>query len=654
MRIDLNQPALTREQRAQLQEMWKRCVKRIIASTTLAGSGHPGGSLSALHILLMLYATLNHRPEDPAWEQRDRIIVSMGHISPGVYSVLCEFGYFEEDEFLLEFRRVGSPFAGHVEHCVPGVEWNTGNLGQGLSAAAGIALAEKLKKNNPSWVVALMGDGEQQKGQITEARRFAVKYGLSNLIGIVDRNHRQIGGDTEKVMPQRVRAEYEAAGWNVVYVEDGNDFDQIFNAFKKVFLRQVKNPDTPTVIVARTVMGKGISFMENNAKYHGMPLSEDEAERALQELGITNPIPQLKSKRKTHTNFRPFFKYPRKKVQIDVGKPRTYGADEKLDNRSAYGAVLEDLARLNNLNSVPKVLGFSCDLEGSVKMNKFHQVCEKAFYECGIQEHHAAVASGAISKEGFLTFFSTFGVFGVCETYNQQRLNDLNETSLKVVCTHLGLDVGEDGPTHQCIDYIGLLKNLFGWFVFLPADPNQTDRIVRYAAQIDGNVFVGMGRSKTPVITDLKGKPFFAGDYRFEPGKADWVREGDDIAIMSYGTLLSHATRASDILRDKHGIGAAVINCASIKPFDRKAVLEAAKRRVIITVEDHHVDTGLGAIVSSILAEEGIPCRCVRMGITRYGQSGKPAELFRWLGIDTDGIVRAALNVYRKKASVSA
>lgn len=644
LRIDINQEKLLDEQKEQLNAMWLRCIRRIIASTTLAGSGHPGGSMSSLHILLLLYSILRHRPDNPSWPDRDRLVVSMGHISPGVYSVLAEFGYFSEEEMILEFRRAGSSFAGHVEHCVPGIEWNTGNLGQGLSAGTGMALALKLK-NHPARVAVLMGDGEQQKGQIAEARRFAVKYKLSNLIGIVDRNHRQIGGDTDEVMPQSVRAEYEAARWNVIYVPNGHDFDELFSALQKALLKKVPDPDHPTVIVARTTMGKGVSFMENKEKYHGSPLSEEEAAKAFEELGIENPIPHFKDMKKSHTLFRPGYCEPILYPSIDVGDPRIYDPFVKTDNRSAYGAVLEDLARLNNREGeTPKILGFSCDLEGSVKMTGFRKLSPWAFFECGIQEHHAATLSGAISKEGFVAFFSTFGVFGGCETYNQHRLNDINNTQLKLVCTHLGLDVGEDGQTHQCIDYIGLFRNLFGWSVFIPADPNQTDRIVRFAAKTPGNIFVGMGRSKVPVITDAMGKPFFGNGYVFTPGKFDWVRHGEAGAIMTCGPLLIHAVKAWERLSGE-GIRPSVINCASIKPFDRDSVIRAAQFGFILTVEDHHIDTGIGSMVATIIAEEGLSCRLMRLGVKHYGSSGSPSELYRIEGIDSEEIVRKFIEV---------
>ncbi len=317
----------------------------------------------------------------------------------------------------------------------------------------------------------------------------------------------------------------------------------------------------------------------------------------------------------------------------------------KTDNRSAYGAALEDLARHNNMGDVPKILGFSCDLESSVKMEQFHRLSENAFFECGIQEHHAATVAGAASREGYVAFFSTFGVFAACETYNQHRLNDINQTHLKVVTTHCGLDVGEDGQTHQCIDYIGLMQNIFGFSIFVPADPNQTDRIVRYAAAHRGNFFVAMGRSKLPVLTDENGSPLYGGAYRFEPGRADWVRKGEDGAILSHGTTVIEAVKARKELAEKHGLLLSVINFASIKPIDVDAILEASRTGLVVTVEDHHVDTGLGARVAVALAEAGAVCRFVRLGVKNYGLSGKPSHLYRLEGIDAEGITRTILEV---------
>ncbi len=642
MRIDINQQeSLTESQIDALKEMRNRCAKRILLATTLAKSGHPGGSLSSIDTLLVLYSIMNHRPEEPRWVDRDRLIVSIGHISPGVYSTLSEFGYFKEEDFIEEFRRAGSAWAGHVERVVPGVEWNTGNLGQGLSAGVGFSLAShRLGRHNKT--IVLMGDGEQQKGQVAEARRFAAKYRLTNLIGIVDRNHLQIGGDTEDVMPVRVRDEYAAAGWNVIYVPNGHDYQAIYKALRRAWTKQHLEPDMPTVLVVRTVMGKGVSFMENKAKYHGSPLPEDDCRRALEEIGW--PAEELdvwKAKRKERVTILPVREPGLDVPSIDQGVPILYGADKKTDCRSAYGAALQDLAERNNLaGNAPKIIGFSCDLEGSVKMQGFHKVSPNAFFETGIQEHHAAACAGAASLEGVVPFFSTFGVFAVAETYNQHRLSDQNHTNIKVVSTHLGLDVGEDGPTHQSIDYLGLLSNLFGFSIFMPADPNQTDRIVRYAAAHKGNVFVGMGRSKMDIVTDEQGAPFFGTDYKFTPGKADLLRKGGQATIITYGALVPYVMEAHKLLK-QDGIDAAVLNMASLKPIDEEAIIEAAERGPIVTAEDHVVNTGLGSMVSRVLVSKGIACKMLNLGVSRYGSSGKPADLYKMQGLDPESIAKS-------------
>ena len=635
--------ALDNEDRALLEEMWKRCAARIILSTTLAGSGHPGGSLSSLHILLVLYSMIRHRAQGPRWGERDRVLISMGHISPGVYSVLAEFGYISEEAFLTEFRRAGSPCAGHVEQAVPGVEWNTGNLGQGLSAGSAMALAQKLKGQEQARTFVVMGDGEQQKGQVGEARRFAVKYGLSNLVAIVDRNHLQIGGSTEEVMPVKVREEYQVAGWNVVYCPNGNDFELAYKALRAAILKEDLEESLPTVVVSRTVMGYGISFMEGKARYHGSPLKKDDAKKALEEIGADTRLLDQWAKRRegksikaTHCSCPPV-SYP----AIDTGDPRLYGPDDLTDCRSAYGNVLKDLAALNNNGQVPRILGVSCDLEGSVKMGGFHKVSPGAFFEAGIQEHHAAVLAGALSREGFSVFFSTFGVFAVAETYNQQRLNDLNGTQVKIVATHLGLDVGEDGPTHQSIDYVGLLRNLFGFSIFIPADPNQTDRIVRYVAGQPGNAFVGMGRSKLPIILKEDGTPFFDQGYEFEPGRADWIRRGKKATIVAYGSVMPEVMEAWRLLKEE-GLDVGVLNMASLKPVDRAALIEAGGLGPVVTVEDHIPGTGLGGIAAKVFVEEGVlPPGFKAIGVKCYGSSGAPKDLYRMEGLDARSIMES-------------
>lgn len=640
LQLNLNNEQLSTEELNQLAEMRKRCARRILLSTSLASSGHPGGSLSTLDLLLTTYGCISHKADEPLWEDRDRVVMSIGHVSPGVYAVLAEYGYFTEQDFLSGFRREGSGFPGHVERIVPGVEWDTGNLGQGLSTGVGMAMAMKLKGMKQK-VIVYMGDGELQKGQSAEAMRFAHKYKLGNLIVIVDRNRLQICGPTHDIMPMKVSDLFKASGWNCEELEDGHDYQQIFSTFSRVFAGQTDDSSLPTVINAKTIMGKGVSFMENLAKYHGSPLKNEQLDEALNELGVENDFDKWAELRKqpvsTGTRLENQVCYPK----IDPGTPVTYDADTKTDNRSAYGTALLGLAEANNdPQGKAKIVGVSCDLEGSVKMGGFRKHMEESFLECGIQEHHAATMAGAISRENLVSFFSTFGVFAVSEVYNQNRINDINHTNVKVVATHLGLDVGEDGPTHQGIDYVGLMRNYFNFSIFLPADPNQTDRITRYVGITPGNHFVGMGRSKINMILAEDGTPFFGGDYEFEPGRADWVRKGTDGTIITYGALTTNVMEAWQQL-SAEGVSVAVLVAASVSPFDRQSVIEAARNGPILTVEDQHIDTGLGAIVATILAEEGISTGFKRLGVTRYGSSGKPADLYAAQGLDSAGIVSA-------------
>jgi len=640
LQLDMQAPELSGPQLQALREMRIRCASNILLSTSLAASGHPGGSLSSLDMLLVTYGCIRHDAKNPDWEERDRVVVSMGHISPGVYSTLAEYGYFTVNDFLGGFRRTGSGFPGHVERIVPGVEWDTGNLGQGLSTAVGIAHAFKIQ-GRPNKVIVFMGDGEQQKGQISEAIRFANKYQLDNLIVVIDRNHLQICGSTEEIMPQSIRQSYAINNWSVKYLEDGHDYNRYFQALADAYTRPCGKP---TVIVARTIMGKGISFMENLAKYHGSPLNASLLADALQELGVANEIEKWQALRAlpvaTHT-IRPFVA---KVPELVPGAPIVYGADSKTDNRSAYGNALQGLAEANNVNGVIKISGISCDLEGSVKMGGFRKHSPGAYIEAGIQEHHAASMAGGMSSVDMVPFFSTFGAFALSEVYNQTRINDFNHTNVKVVATHVGLDVGEDGPTHQCIDYLGLTRNFFRFSVFMPADPNQTDRIIRFAATHPGNVFVGMGRSITPVIVKEDGTPFYDADYTFQAGKADWLRRGSDATIITYGALTPAVMEAWGLLQQA-GKSVAVLNMASLAPLDTEAVLEAANNGPIVTVEDHHIDTGVGAMVALVLAEAGKAVPFKRCGVKFYGGSGQPAELYARQGLDAASIAATVMSL---------
>ncbi len=605
----------------------------ILKMTTLAKSGHPGGSLSSIDFLLVLYNLINIDPKNPKLENRDRVIISNGHISPAVYATLGLMDFFDLDDAISQFRLAGSIFEGHIEPDVPGVEWASGNLGQGLSAGCGFALACKQKEIENNLFV-IMGDGEQQKGQLSEARRFAVKYHLNNITAFCDYNQLQICGDINKIMPQNIFENYVSDGWDVIEI-DGHDLNEIQNAI----FDAVPN-DAPTLILANTIMGKGVSFMENQAKYHGSTLSEEQLELALKELGLSDDLEKYNVLRNNFDSLNSaqdnsFF--DNTDFDLNIGKPILY--KEKTDNRSAWGNALADLATRNPQPATRNPIAvFDCDLLGSVKTTKFAEIAPHSFYECGIMEHHTATMAGAMSKNRIQVFFADFGVFGVDETFNQHRLNDINKTNLKVITTHVGLDVGEDGKTHQCIDYVGVMKNLYNFKIIIPADPNQTDRIIRYISRKYGNYLISMGRSKLEIIKTKAGKIFFDENYEFYYGKADKLREGNDAALFVMGTLTPKAIEIADKLSIEN-INLQVWNISCPTKIDENALKEAARTGTIFTYEDHNVNTGLGNCIADKMMEMGLSSKFYKFGVENYAVSGKSEVLFKYYKLDVESII---------------
>lgn len=614
---------------AELAERARRTRGDILTMTTLAASGHPGGSMSSAEILTLVYARMDRA--------RDAFVISCGHLSPGVYSALGRAGFIDVDEAITKFRKAGSRFAGHVETVVEGVVWDTGNLGQGLSAACAFAHARKLRADGGA-VFCLMGDGEQQKGQQAEARDLAAKLRLDNLVAFVDRNGLQISGPTGTIMPQDIAALYRVAGWNV---EEGDAHDL---AALDAIVRRGLASGRPTCVIARSHMGQGVSFMVDRHEYHGSPLKEEQLAAALAELKLENRLGQYKARRAAlplveEAKPREYATFP-----VEPGTPVEYKAGDKVALRDAYGRALADLARVNNAKDL-RVIGVDCDLAVSTKLDILQKESLKdgpspaAYLQVGIQEHNAATFAGALTREGYTVFWSTFGVFGVGEAYNQQRLNDLNHTRLKVALTHCGVDVGEDGKTHHAIDYVGLMRNFPGFEAIVPCDANQCDRAVRYAATREANVFLGMGRSKYPVLTREDGSAAFGGAYRFEYGRDEWLREGRDAVIVGLGHMAAFALEAHELLK-KEGILVGVIAKASAKTADPVALEKAARLPLLVTLEDHNTMTGIGSVIAEWVANSPHRPRLIKLGVPRHASSGLATDLYRMLGLDGASVAR--------------
>jgi transketolase len=562
--------------------------------------------------------------------------VSHGHVSPAVYTALALHGFFDLDEVMSTFRLAGSRFEGHIERHLPGVEWTTGNLGQGLSAGCGMALASKIK-DIPFNVFVVMSDAEQAKGQVAEARRFAVKYGLNNLTVLIDYNHMQISGRVEDVMPVNIKENYLSDGWEVIEI-DGHSYEEIIDAIEKAL-----SIEKPVCILAETVMGKCVSFMENDPEYHGRALNSEEFERAMEELGFEKDL-------RKWTELRSQFEFEGSErhvpylepVIIDKGNPRVYPADAKTDNRSAFGNALIDIGRENIEKGRPLAV-FDCDLASSVKVSSFAKEFPHFFFEAGVSEHNTAATAGALSTQGVVVFLADFGVFGLDEVYNQQRLNDINGTNLKVILTHCGIDVGEDGRTHHCLDYVGAVRNFFGFKVIVPADPNQTDRVIRYVASTQGNFIVAMGRSVSPIILDEEGQPFFAENYDFRYGEFNVLRDGNDVSILCYGSTVFRALKAHDILLEK-GIKAKVVNMPCPLEITDELLAAVKDTGLVVVYEDHNARSGLGLEFSGFVARKGVPLRILIKGVEYYAPSGKSEDLYQMMGLSPERIAEEIIS----------
>jgi len=629
--------SLSDEQINLLKTLSKSCRNSILQMTTNAQSGHPGGSCSMIDYLAVIYAFIvSQTGEDVA--------VSNGHVSPGVYSILAEMGWIDREEVINGFRKIGSIYEGHITRHVKGVTYGTGPLGIGVSVGSAFALSEKMKGSSRR-VFGTVGDGESEEGQVYEMMHFANKYKLSNYIVFMDYNKVQLSDSLEVTMPIYPKATWESAGWNVIEI-DGHNYQEIWKA-----IAEASNAKAPTLILGNTIMGKGISFMEpdglnNKATWHGIAASMEDAEKELagplkmtkEELELLDKFrKQVKWTPPEPENIEPLSEIP----NFKVGTPKILKAGTKADCRGAYGDALENLAELNS-----NILAATADLGGSVKTSVMAKKFPNRVLDVGIAEQHMMSMGGGLSLHGHIPFVSTFGAFMTSRAKDQARVNDINRTNVKMVATHCGLSVGEDGPTHQAIDDVGSFLGLFNTQILEPTDANQTDHIIRYIAGHYGNFYVRMGRHKFAVILKEDGTPYYDENYQFEYGKADLLRSGDAVTVVASGSMVNSAVDVADKL--KNDIAVEVIANSSLKRIDLDFLLTSLKKtRKLITLEDHNPYSGLGYQVNSIVAQEGLKIAINNMGVRQYQLSGTAEELYNEAGIgptDLENAIRALIN----------
>ncbi len=626
---------LSREKIKNIELFARSCRRTIIEMTTEAQSGHPGGSLSSIDYLSLLYTCIISHTNDP-------VVISNGHISPALYAILAELGIVSKKELINNFRKIGSQFEGHVSRHVPGVWYSTGPLGTGISAATGFALAQKITNSSTPLkekkIFALLGDGESQEGQVYEMMNFAAKYQLNNLIVFLDYNQVQLSGGLKKIMPLRPASLFAAAGWEVISV-DGHNIKKMWKALSRAYT--IKNK--PVVIIGHTIMGRDVSFMEEEGKkfhatWHGTTTNPEDAQKALLELTLNQKEQNILNAFKKTLKFvaeKPKFIKSLTKLSLKTGPVHTYSPKEMLDCRTAYGNALLDLAKLNK-----NIIALTADLSVSVKTDLLKEKFPERHIECGVAEQQMVSCAGGLSLSGFIPFASTFGAFMTSRAKDQARVNDINETNVKMVATHCGLSVGEDGPTHQAIDDMGSMLGLFNTMVLEPADPNQTDHMIRFVASHYGNFYVRMGRHKIPVLTKENGTTFFDANYKYRYGKCDLLREGNDLTLAVSGSMVYQALEAYSELKLKN-IHVEIIIISSQKKFDATLKKSLLKTKKLLTIEDHTTQSGIGSQLALFCNEENIKLEKFQMmGVNEYQTSGTAEELYNRAKISPNYIVK--------------
>jgi transketolase len=495
------------------------------------------------------------------------------------------------------------------------VDVATGSLGQGLSVGAGMALAARLDHLDYNTYV-LLGDGEIAEGSVWEAASFAGIYKLNNLIAIVDAN--RLGQSQATAFGHDIGVyakRFEAFGWRVEVV-DGHDIEEISEVLSGVGL-----DDKPLVIIAKTYKGAGVSFLQDKDGWHGKPLNKDEAARAIAELqpsaksgiGVAIPAPnQLPAP----NNVAPA-SYP----------PISYKPGDLVATREAYGTAL---ARMGEVDQ--RIIAVDGDTKNSTFADKFFKKFPDRFTECYIAEQNMVGVATGFGARGKVPFASTFACF-FTRAYDQIRVAGISQANLKIVGSHVGVSIGEDGPTQMGLEDLAMMRAIVGSTVLYPSDAVSTEKLVEQMAQKKGICFLRTSRPKTPVI--------YGNEETFPIGGAKVVRQnaGDKVTVVAAGVTLHEALKAADALKAE-GIGITVIDAYSIKPLARDVIKAAAQKtgNTIITVEDHYLEGGLGDAVAGELSVDGIKVH--KLAVTALPRSGKAAELLAHFGIDAAAIVK--------------
>ena len=615
-----------------LRRMATRLRVHSLRTTTAAGSGHPTTCLSAADLVSALFFdVMRYDPKNPTHPANDRFVLSKGHAAPILYAAWAEAGAFPTEK-LMELRKLGSPLEGHPTPRFPGALVATGSLGQGLGIAVGMAAAAKLDRAAYR-VYALLGDGELAEGAVWEAAAFASFYKLDNLIAVVDVNRL---GQSQATMYQHDTTVYArrfaAFGWQAFEI-DGHRFEHILDAFE----RALKVKGQPAAIIARTLKGKGVSFVEDKNGWHGKPVPKEDLERALQELPLEEG--NLKFQISAPAPAPPPADPPTARMA-----PPAYQLGQQVATREAYGAALKKLAAVD-----PRVVVLDGDVKNSTFAEVFAQACPERFFECFIAEQNMVGVSVGLSTAGKIPFASSFACF-LSRAYDQIRMAAVSRANVKLMGSHVGVSIGEDGASQMGLEDLAMMRAVAGSTVLYPGDAVAMERLVEQAARTPGIVYLRANRPKTPVLYDNKEE--------FPVGGSKVLRQSDAdaVTVVAAGVTLIEALKAHDELK-KEGISVRVIDLYSVKPVDRETLLAAARAtgNTLLVVEDHYAQGGLAEAVMGAVAEDGVRVR--QLAVREIPTSGKPAELLDAAGLSARHIIehaRALTKEGRARATASA
>ena len=588
-----------------------------VRATSESGTGHPTSCCSAADIVATLFfSVMRYDPRNPRNPNNDRFVLSKGHAAPLLYAAWAEAGLFDVKE-LTKLRTLKSDLEGHPTPRLSFVDVATGSLGQGLAAGVGLALNAKRVDKNGYRTYVLMGDGESVEGSVWEAVELARHFKLDNLCAIVDVNRL---GQSDPTMLQHDMKAYKSRwagfGWNAIVVDGHNHA-----ALVKAFADAAKTKGRPTVLLAKTLKGKGISFAENKMDWHGKALKKgEESQKAIDEL-----TRQIKP-----TTATPKFRIPpiptRSAKPAKPMAPPAHKVGDMVATREAFGAALAALGEAN-----PSVVALDADVKNSTFTDKFGKQFPDRFFENFIAEQNMLGAAIGLAATGKIPFVATFAAF-LTRAYDFIRMAAISQSNIKLVGTHVGVSIGEDGPSQMGLEDIAMMAAQPGVVVLYPSDAVCAYKLVEAAATHRGMVYLRAGRPKSPVL--------YGQEETFKIGGCKVLRQSasDQLTIVAAGVTLFEALKAHDQLKSA-GIPVRVIDLYSVAPIDRLTLLESARatKNRILTVEDHYAHGGLGDAVLGAVGSKGV---CVqKMAVREIPHSGKPDELVDHFGLSARAII---------------